>query len=376
MPVSHLSRRGFLYAAGFSAAALAAGSAARRALAQTNAPEDPLDELLSWNELYGNPPLLGRVHGAARLRIFDAPTPTAISSRAIYSNDIIPLYGGVHGEVYDFRTASDVWFQTDGGYVHSAYVVPCHETFNEPEDVIDGGFWGEITVPLCWQHEFPVLNTLRHGEFYYYRGYWQQVYRIIEREDDDAGLVWYRVEDELAPRRRAWILARNIRRLREADFAPISPEVTDKRIEIYLDSQTLTCFEENVPVFQTRIASGTSIVGDDGTVYDFSTPYGNYRVERKRPGRRMRGVGASAAETYDVNAVPWVTYFTGTGAAIHGAYWHNNFGTPRSHGCINVTPDAGHWIFRWTQPFVTAEDDYNPYRYTERGEAATPVIVT
>jgi hypothetical protein len=193
---------------------------------------------------------------------------------------------------------------------------------------------------------------------------------------DAQGIVWYRVDDDqenVPPRvRPAWIMARHIRRISPEEFSPISPDVTDKRVEIKLDQQMITCYEANIPVFQTRIASGTSIVGDDGSLHDFTTPYGDYRVERKRPARRMRGGAVESGTDYDVNAVPWITYFVGTGAAIHGAYWHNNFGFPRSHGCINVTPDAAKWIYRWTQPYVT---DMDEYRWTEKGEKATAVII-
>ena len=55
---------------------------------------------------------------------------------------------------------------------------------------------------------------------------------------------------------------------------------------------------------------------------------------------------------YDLPGVPWVSYFTEPGIAFHGAYWHNRFGTPMSHGCINMRPDAAKWIYRWTLPAV------------------------
>lgn len=44
------------------------------------------------------------------------------------------------------------------------------------------------------------------------------------------------------------------------------------------------------------------------------------------------------------------------GAAIHSTYWHNDFGRPRSHGCLNCPPEAASWLFRWTMPHV----DYIP----------------
>ena len=71
--------------------------------------------------------------------------------------------------------------------------------------------------------------------------------------------------------------------------------------------------------------------------------------------------------------VPWLNrfYFGDNGAAIHGAYWHNNYGTPRSHGCINVTPDAAKWLYRWTAPHTYDEE----HRSREPGELGTTIIV-
>jgi lipoprotein-anchoring transpeptidase ErfK/SrfK len=55
---------------------------------------------------------------------------------------------------------------------------------------------------------------------------------------------------------------------------------------------------------------------------------------------------------YSTPAVPWCTYIQG-GVAIHGAFWHNAYGEPRSHGCVNVSPEDAKWIFRWTLPYVS-----------------------
>jgi len=50
---------------------------------------------------------------------------------------------------------------------------------------------------------------------------------------------------------------------------------------------------------------------------------------------------------FDLPGVPWVCYISWTGVSFHGTYWHNNYGTPQSHGCINLTPEAAKWIYRW-----------------------------
>jgi hypothetical protein len=373
----NLTRRHFLKAAGIGAAA-AAGLNIRPARAQSLEPNntcgityDYEDTRISFNELYDNPPMFGRVHGAYHIRIFEAPSREA---RTVCSADwgfIMPLYRGVQGTYYDARATSTVWFETDIGYVHSAYVVPCHEKFQDPfpPEEFPGEFWGEVMVPLSWQFWRPNIGE---WDYDWYKCVYSQVHKVLESTRDDQGEIWYRLFDDVEDTRSAWVLGKHIRYIDPDEFAPISPDVQDKKIIISLPDQTLTAYENDVPVFRTRIASGTSIVDDEGNVHDFATLEGDYLIERKRPSRRMRGGDASVGTHYDVNAVPWCTYFGGNNAAIHGAYWHNNYGTPRSHGCINVTPDAAKWVYRWTAPHYGYDIDY---QWRSEGERSTRIIV-
>lgn len=368
-----LSRRQFIKASGLGAAALASLKAAP-AFAQEPGPSgqtyDYFDPTISFNEVYGNPPMFGRVHGAARIRIFEQPDPDADSTRVVYWGFTMPIMKSVKGPRYDSRAASNVWFQTHEGYVHSGYVVPCREQFQTPVASMDAPFWGEVSVPISWQFKRPSLRSAR-WDYAHYQNFWGQVHKVMERAEDDGGNVWYRLYDDVEPERPAWVLAHHIRKIEVEEFEPISLGVHNKRIEISLGRQMLSAYESDKLVFKTRIASGTSFEDGEGNLVDFKTVEGDYIVERKRPSRRMRG-GSDVGLPYDVNGVPWCTYFGDTGAAIHGAYWHNNYGTPRSHGCINVTPDAAKWIYRWTAPHLDYEDDY---RWREADEEGTKITV-
>lgn len=373
-----LSRRQFLKAAGIGVAALASLRAGHTLAQEWNPGGDLYDwrnATLSFNELYGNPPLLGRVHGASWIRVFSEPTPRSSTVGRAEWGFVMPIYHAVQGTAYDSRAQSTVWFETlNGHYVHSAFVVPCHEYFQEPVADVGNGFWGQITVPFVWQFSAPSLRSWRHERadgLASYFCFWSQVHRVVERAEDAEGRVWYRIEDDEEPRRQAWVQARQVRRVAPEEFAPITPDVDDKKIVITLSEQLLTCYENDTAVFQTRIASGSTFRDDEGNLHDFTTTHGDYRVERKRPSRRMRG-GDEFGLPYDVNGVPWVTYFGDTGAAIHGAYWHNNFGRPRSHGCINVTPDAAWWIYRWTQPYPLYDADY---QHAGAGEPSTLIRI-
>ena len=77
-------------------------------------------------------------------------------------------------------------------------------------------------------------------------------------------------------------------------------------------------------------------------------------------------MSASSTENgsgYDTSAVSWSTFISGEGVAIHAAFWHNYFGTPRSHGCINARPEDAKWIFRWSNPFLSL--DQSEWRTTD-----------
>jgi hypothetical protein len=63
----------------------------------------------------------------------------------------------------------------------------------------------------------------------------------------------------------------------------------------------------------------------------------------------------SEESSYDLPGISWTTLFVGTGVAIHGTTAHNDFGFPRSHGCVNCRPEDARWIFRWCQPEVALE---------------------
>ena len=70
------------------------------------------------------------------------------------------------------------------------------------------------------------------------------------------------------------------------------------------------------------------------------------------------GKAGGSDNGYDTMAVPWPTFFNlNVGAAIHGVFWHNYFGSQKSHGCINVMPEDAKWIYRWTSPFVSLDQN-------------------
>lgn len=107
----------------------------------------------------------------------------------------------------------------------------------------------------------------------------------------------------------------------------------DRWIEINLTTQRLLAWEGGKNVYAVIVSTGKKTT---------PTHPGLFNIKEKRPIDRMRGDG------YDVPNVPYAMYYHG-GYAIHGAYWHNSFGTPVSHGCTNVAPDHAQWLFEWAE---------------------------
>ncbi len=124
-----------------------------------------------------------------------------------------------------------------------------------------------------------------------------------------------------------------------------SPALWPQRIEVDISAQTLTAYEGDVAVMFSGVSTGRD---------EFNTVTGTYRAGTKLLYDDM--TGTAEGEEYDVRKVPYVMYFY-LGYAIHGTYWHDDFGTGvrRSHGCVNLPLDKAEWLWHWSQPAWSAE---------------------
>jgi lipoprotein-anchoring transpeptidase ErfK/SrfK len=176
------------------------------------------------------------------------------------------------------------------------------------------------------------------------------VMRIDDVHTGPDGLPWYGVSTEMGLTMQA--PASIFRIIHDEELTPLSPEVdpAEKRIEVNLPDQSLSAFEGEREVFRIKISSGANYFGEDGVTILNGTPVGRKYIWSKRISRQM--IGGDFETGYDVPGIGWVTYFAGDGAAIHSTYWHNNYGLPQSHGCLNCRPEDAKWLFRWTTPHV------------------------
>lgn len=110
------------------------------------------------------------------------------------------------------------------------------------------------------------------------------------------------------------------------------PETTVRRwVEVDLSEQQLVAWEGNMARYTFPVSTGK-----DST----PTPTGSFTIQSKHPSTRMRGSG------YDIPDVPYAMYYSGN-YALHGAYWHSNFGSRVTHGCINLTVDNANQLYEW-----------------------------
>jgi lipoprotein-anchoring transpeptidase ErfK/SrfK len=120
----------------------------------------------------------------------------------------------------------------------------------------------------------------------------------------------------------------------------------EKWIDVDLTHQSLVAFEGTRPVFATLVASGKRDAHDK--TKDHPTPTGTFRIQAKHVSATMDG-NIAADAPYSIEDVPWVMYFDGS-YALHGAFWHSNFGHTMSHGCVNLSPADARSLFAWTEP--------------------------
>jgi hypothetical protein len=118
-------------------------------------------------------------------------------------------------------------------------------------------------------------------------------------------------------------------------------------IDVSILRQSLVAYEGTRPVFATLVSTGADGIKDHEDSH--ATIQGTFLIHTKHISVTMDG--DDDGDEFDLRDVPFVQYFT-EGYALHGAYWHDDFGTPRSHGCVNLAPLDAAWLFGWTTPEV------------------------
>jgi hypothetical protein len=124
---------------------------------------------------------------------------------------------------------------------------------------------------------------------------------------------------------------------------PAEVAAGERFVDIDTASQVLTVYEGDTPVFATLVSTGHAEAGRR-----YATPRGLHRVSYKMPSATMDNVEDPESPPYSFEEVPWVQYFH-KDVALHAAYWHQRFGHPISHGCVNMAPADAHKLFTLTR---------------------------
>ena len=161
-----------------------------------------------------------------------------------------------------------------------------------------------------------------------------------------------------------WVRLRDIGIAAQPETMPDAAKDGEKWIDVSIRQQVLVLWEGMTPVYATLVSTGQDMLGDPKTTK--STVQGTFRIQSKHVTTHMdssEGLTRDSGDpeygktkrrgqgTFLLQHVPWVQYFKGS-YALHATYWHDVFGTARSHGCINLTPIDAHRIFFWTHPNV------------------------
>jgi hypothetical protein len=353
-----LSRRDFLKLAG-----IGVGTLAMRPLMRINPlPDFPMDKPLGR---------LDRLFGKQDIR--SAPNENSPSVKTIYEDTVVEWLREVVGSSFSSVSYSRRWVETPEGYIFASFLQPVRNQPNQPLTAMPAaapGFWAEVTVPYVdlFMDNPPARSPWARGIIDgggNPRLYYSQVVWIDQIRTGDSGNILYRFNEDGATPEEGhgwgygdifWVDGAALRQVSDEEMAPISPDVdpNDKLVVINLTYQTLTCMEKNQEVYFCRVSSGGKWDAYGNGVDAWSTPPGEYWPWRKTISIHMAGGTVSGG--WDTPAVSWSVFFKGDGVAIHSAFWHNDFGTPRSHGCVNCRPEDAKWIFRWMSPVASLID--------------------
>lgn len=283
--------------------------------------------------------LVGNKQGAS---VHKEPTENSVIIYQRAYNEIINVYEEVVGP--DGPAWNPTWYRCWGGYVFSGNLYEVRYDINPVQQPNRAsGQLAEITMPYTRSLIYSADDGWSPLWLYYYRStHW--VMDVIEGPD---GKPWYKIHDELG-KTETIVRAEHVRLIADEEFAPLSPDVppADKRIEVSIPLQRMQAFEGDTIVKETKVSTG------------FPTGEGKYAIKTKMPSKHM----GNAVLTSNIReriwmGVPWTCFFEmNIGLATHGTFWHMNFGTPMSAGCINLSVDDAKWVYQWTNPVAQPED--------------------
>ncbi|MEZ4104179.1 MAG: L,D-transpeptidase family protein [Candidatus Paceibacterota bacterium] len=266
---------------------------------------------------------------------------------------------------YKFETAPDNPFLhseeaviIETGTSTTPEMLPIDKVLFEYVEVTDGcgpHFEGEcLLVRSGPGQEYPIVERLRNGvvlkvggkvehdNITWFKIVFDEWLRYPERVKGD----WYVASDYVdvlldEGSKTVWDKGKVEQEANSTSTEPVTSSTsTEKIIVVDRSDQTLTAYEGYYIFMETKISTGLELT---------PTPRGEFTIFKKTPSRYMQGPLPYLRDQqyYDLPGVPWNLYFTEGGAVIHGAYWHNSFGSAYSHGCVNMRPNEARNLYNW-----------------------------
>jgi lipoprotein-anchoring transpeptidase ErfK/SrfK len=328
---------------------------------------------------------LGRVCIIGKVEIKSAPDEASQTVGVLYEDAVVPWLSEVVAKEPNYNYFSQRWIKTLDGYLFAANIQPVRNMPNKPIDSLpttslSKGMWAEVTIPYS---DVTLVNgpssnswvRARIDQGLPLRVYFAQIYYIDQIKTDEYGSVFYRVNPNYyGGVDMFWAPAEAMHRITPEELTPINPEAENKKIIVDVSRQTLSCYEGNTEVYFCRVSTGAKYDMYGNPVEKWSTPLGSYLISRKFMSLQMSG-GTTGAP-YDLPGIGWVSVFASGGVAIHATVWHNDFGTPKSHGCVNTLPDDAKWIFRWSLPQIPYDPGMVDITLTGNPSTTVQVIET
>jgi lipoprotein-anchoring transpeptidase ErfK/SrfK len=243
----------------------------------------------------------------------------------------------------EFEWSSRTWYKTTKGMVAPKdRFVPVEGAEFKGVELME-----PLTLPVAWAYGFrqtrPKYQLSANGKLTP-AGQIQRLEAtyLTDEEMEAEGRRYVQTRDG------SWLRAEDIRIARMPPI-PMNIAVGERWIYIDLRAQTLVALVGGTPAYATLISSGRE---SDDEAKDHRTPPGEWNIREKHITTTMDGDGTAAGDLpYSIEDVPYVMYFQGS-YALHGAFWHRNYGVRMSHGCINLAPLDAKYLFFFTGPSV------------------------
>jgi lipoprotein-anchoring transpeptidase ErfK/SrfK len=308
---------------------------------------------------------LGRVT-INSISIYEEPLVDSKIVGQRFRDELVPIYYELtppEGPAYN-----PLWYRVWGGYAHSAYIQRVEAKFHPPQyHLRPTGQLFEVSVPYITSLQLDSNKQWIPST----RLYYQSTHWATSIDNGPDGQPWYRLTSEL------WdvdyhVPASHMRMVEDQELTPISPDVPpdQKKIVVNLREQSLTAYEAEQIVLRTPISSGLPTRQPVPGEIPTDTPTGRFNIQVKLPSKHMgQGRLTDDLDDYVLLGVPWTSFFHSTGVALHGTYWHNNFGAQMSHGCVNMRNDDAKWVYRWTTP------ESDPASWEQRGRGTRVEVI-